>query len=257
MGLRCDRVLWLELWLESFILVSSDNLLTQLLALPEIKVVNYYDLFDRPEDNTKTSVEVLTLPDGKPMPDAEVIICRSFFDKSESHTLFQDLLNSIRWRQDKMKLYGKERDLPRLTAWYGDDGKSYTFSGIPMYPDAWTQTLLLIKQKIEETVEVKFNSVLLNLYRSGKDGIFWHSDDEKELGKNPVIASVSFGEARRFQMKPKFHKGLEKVEVNLTNGSLLIMKGSTQHCWQHQIPKTAKTIESRINLTFRVIQATK
>lgn len=215
------------------------------------------DLFHQLEDNTKNTAEVLTLPDGKPMPNAEVIIYRSFFNELESNTLFQELLNSIKWRQDRMKLYGKEHDLPRLIAWYGDEGRSYTFSGIPMNPDTWTQTLLSIKQKTEETVEVEFNSVLLNLYRSGKDGISWHSDDEKELGKNPVIASVSFGEARRFQMKHKLDKSLETVEVNLTNGSLLIMKGSTQHHWQHQIPKTAKAVEPRINLTFRVIQTTK
>ena len=204
-------------------------------------------LFDEPEITTQTLAEVITMPDG------EVAIYRNFFNRIESDQIFQALLSKIKWRQDKMKLYGKEYELPRLTAWYGDDGKSYTFSGIPMNPDAWTPTLLSIKSRIEEVTQAKFNSVLLNLYRSGKDGVSWHSDDEPELGKNPIIASVSFGETRRFQLRHKLDKSLDKVEITLTHGSLLIMKGSTQHFWQHQIPKSAKSLRERINLTFRII----
>ena len=210
-------------------------------------------LFDEPEITTQTLAEVITMPTGELMPDGEVAIYRNFFNRVESDQIFQELLSKIKWRQDKMKLYGKEFELPRLTAWYGDDGKSYTFSGIPMNPDAWTHTLLSIKSRIEEVTQAKFNSVLLNLYRSGKDGVSWHSDDEQELGKNPIIASVSFGEARRFQLRHKLDKSLDKVEITLTHGSLLIMKGSTQHFWQHQIPKTAKSLRERINLTFRRI----
>lgn len=210
-------------------------------------------LFDEPEITTQTLAEVITMPTGELMPDGEVAIYRNFFNKVESDQIFQELLSKIKWRQDKMKLYGKEFELPRLTAWYGDDGKSYTFSGIPMNPDAWTPTLLSIKSRIEEVTQAKFNSVLLNLYRSGKDGVSWHSDDEPELGKNPMIASVSFGETRRFQLRHKLDKSLDKVEITLTHGSLLIMKGSTQHFWQHQIPKTAKSLRERINLTFRII----
>jgi alkylated DNA repair dioxygenase AlkB len=210
-------------------------------------------LFDEPEITSQTLAEVITMPTGELMPDGEVAIYRNFFNRVESDQIFQELLSKIKWRQDKMKLYGKEFELPRLTAWYGDDGKSYTFSGIPMNPDAWTHTLLSIKSKIEEVTQAKFNSVLLNLYRSGKDGVSWHSDDEPELGKNPIIASVSFGETRRFQLRHKLDKSLDKVEITLTHGSLLIMKGSTQHFWQHQIPKTAKSLRERINLTFRII----
>lgn len=210
-------------------------------------------LFDQPEITTQTLAEVITMPTGELMPDGEVAIYRNFFNRAESDQIFQALLNKIKWRQDKMKLYGKEFELPRLTAWYGDDGKSYTFSGIPMNPDAWTPTLLSIKSRIEEVTQAKFNSVLLNLYRSGKDGVSWHSDDEPELGKNPMIASVSFGETRRFQLRHKLDKSLDKVEITLTHGSLLIMKGSTQHFWQHQIPKSAKSLRERINLTFRII----
>ena len=204
-------------------------------------------LFDEPEITTQTLAEVITMPDG------EVAIYRNFFNRIESDQIFQALLSKIKWRQDKMKLYGKEYELPRLTAWYGDDGKSYTFSGIPMNPDAWTHTLLSVKSRIEEVTQAKFNSVLLNLYRTERDGVSWHSDDEPELGKNPMIASVSFGETRRFQLRHKLDKSLDKVEITLTHGSLLIMKGSTQHLWQHQIPKTAKSLQERINLTFRII----
>lgn len=210
-------------------------------------------LFDEPEITTQTLAEVITMPTGELMPDGEVAIYRNFFNKVESDQIFQELLSKIKWRQDKMKLYGKEFELPRLTAWYGDDGKSYTFSRIPMNPDAWTHTLLSVKSRIEEVTQAKFNSVLLNLYRTERDGVSWHSDDEPELGKNPMIASVSFGETRRFQLRHKLDKSLDKVEITLTHGSLLIMKGSTQHFWQHQIPKSAKSLRERINLTFRII----
>ena len=116
-----------------------------------------------------------------------------------------------------------------------------------------TPTLKLIKSKAEQISEVSFNSVLLNLYRDGKDSVSWHSDDEPELGENPIIASISFGATRRFSLKHKISKDY-KIDINLLNGSLLLMKGETQHCWQHQIPKTSKFVEPRINLTFRVIK---
>jgi len=211
-------------------------------------------LFDDLEVMIQPLSETIAMPNGEPMPDGEVVIYHSLFNKAESDQCFQELLSGIKWRQDKMKLYGKEFDLPRLTAWYGDEGKSYTYSGIPMNPEAWTPTLLSIKRRIEEVAEVKFNSVLVNLYCSGKDSVSWHSDDEPELGKEPTIGSVSFGEARRFQLRHKFNKNLDKVEINLSHGSFLIMKGSTQHFWQHQIPKTSKLLRERINLTFRIIK---
>ncbi len=186
------------------------------------------------------------------MPDAEVTFYRNFYNQRESDELFQTLANKINWRQDKIKLYGKEVNLPRKTAWYGDSGKSYTFSGIHLDPEPWTPKLLQIKEQIERVAKVTFNSVLLNLYRDGNDGISWHTDAEPELGKNPVIGSISLGGARRFMFRHRHNKDL-KAEVELTHGSFLLMAGTTQHFWQHQIPKTAKTVEPRINLTFRVI----
>jgi alkylated DNA repair dioxygenase AlkB len=142
--------------------------------------------------------------------------------------------------------------IPRLTAWYGDQGKSYTYSGIEQHPEHWNPTLKLIKSKIEQIAQVSFNSVLLNLYRDGKDSVSWHSDDEPELGENPIIASVSFGATRRFSLRNKHSKN-HKIDIDLASGSFLLMQGETQHFWQHQIAKTAKEIQPRINLTFRII----
>lgn len=204
--------------------------------------------FENPQGCIDSSGRVLS------MPDADVVFYQDIFQKDESDKIFEELIENIKWAQDKIKYYGKEVDLPRLTAWYGNRGTTYTYSHISMHPHAWTSTLLYMKNKIEKIARADFNSVLLNLYRNGKDGVSWHQDNEPELGSNPVIASVSFGETRRFQLKHRFKKDLPKVEVDLTHGSLLIMKGGTQQFWQHQIPKTSKQIHPRINLTFRVIQ---
>jgi alkylated DNA repair dioxygenase AlkB len=185
------------------------------------------------------------------LPDAEIILYRNFFSQKESQHLYQQLISTTLWQQEKIKFYGKLHDLPRLTAWYGDSNKPYTYSGIAMNPNPWTPELLLIKQKIEKVSNVIFSSVLLNLYRNGSDSVSWHSDDERELGLNPTIGSVSLGESRIFQLK---HKTLdEKENIVLSNGSFLLMSGKTQHFWKHQIPKSARPLQPRINLTFRVI----
>lgn len=188
------------------------------------------------------------------MLDADVTMFRVFFSHAESDRFFLSLLNQTQWRQDKIRIYGKQIDLPRLTAWYGDPGKSYSYSGISMDPDPWTETLLEIKSRVDREAQVRFNSVLLSLYRNGNDSLSWHQDDEPELGEDPVIASVSFGATRSFQFRYKPDKTLPKVAVDLTHGSLLIMKGPTQRFWMHQVPKTSKPVSPRINLTFRVIQ---
>jgi len=187
------------------------------------------------------------------LPDADVVLYQNFFNKQESNEFFKKLKNDIEWRQDKMKIYGNEINLPRLTAWYGDNDKNYTFSGITLNPKNWTNELIDIKNIVEQVSSYKFNSVLLNLYRNGKDSISWHTDAEPELGKNPVIVSVSFGANRKFQLRHKLKKDVDTVSMDLTHGSLLIMKGTTQHFWQHQIPKTNENNNERINLTFRKI----
>ena len=168
--------------------------------------------------------------------------------------MLQKLINGITWRQNTIKMYGKENPVPRLEAWYGDPGKSYTYSGITMQPTPWNDDLKIIKNSIEPESGVIFNSVLINYYRDGKDRVAWHSDDEKELGRNPVIGSVSLGAERNFKLRHKQYKvnGLKK-QITLRHGSFLLMKGSTQHHWMHEIPRTAKPIGPRINLTFRVI----
>ena len=184
--------------------------------------------------------------------DGEYIFIERFFDASESKRHFNSLLKSILWKQEKMNMYGKELMFPRLTAWYGDNDKPYTFSGITLKPNEWTNELLEIKTKIEAETEAVFNSVLLNRYRNGNDSISWHTDAEKELGENPVIASVNFGATRNFQFKHNTTN--ERIDIELTNGSLLIMQGALQHYWKHQVPKTKKKVGERINLTFRVIK---
>lgn len=186
------------------------------------------------------------------LEDAELLYHPSFFDKSESDRIFKTLLETIEWKQDKIMMYGKEVPLPRLSAWYGDTNKPYTYSGIKLNPLPWTEELLKIKETIEKEAKVKFSSVLLNRYRDGQDYVGWHTDSEKELGKNPIIASVNFGATRKFQLR-RIDDHKEKFEVELKHGTFLVMGGATQHFWQHQVPKTAVKIGERLNLTFRVI----
>lgn len=176
----------------------------------------------------------------------------NFFSKTESDLILQKLKTEIRWKQESMNMYGKQVLFPRLTSWYGDNDKPYSFSGITLNPHSWTKQLLDIKNKIEPVAKTQFNSVLLNQYRDGNDSISWHTDAEKELGKNPIIGSVNFGATRKFQLRHLETK--EKIEIELTHGSLLIMQGELQHFWQHQVPKTTKKVNERINLTFREIK---
>ncbi len=162
---------------------------------------------------------------------------------------------NIPWRQDTIAMYGKKIALPRLSSWHGDSDKPYTYSGITLHPVAWNTALDYLREQLQLLTQERFNSVLLNLYRSGEDHISWHTDDEPELGKNPKIASVNLGESRRFLLRrhEKNRQRLEKVELLLSHGSVLIMQGATQHYWQHSVPKQAKVKQPRINLTFRQI----
>jgi len=187
------------------------------------------------------------------LPDAEIIYYPHFFDKEQADIIFAKLETEIPWQQDDIRVYGKIHPQPRLTALFGNEGKPYSYSNITMQPHPWNLLLQEIKAKIETVAATTFTTVLLNQYRDGKDSNGWHADNEKELGLNPVIASVSFGTERTFQLRHNFEKELKKT-INLEHGSLLLMKGTTQHFWKHQIPKTAKTIGSRINGTFRVIK---
>lgn len=192
------------------------------------------------------------LPISLQLPDANIILYPALLSQEESEDLFTELSQTIAWRQDWITIYGRSMPQPRLTAWYGDPGKSYTYSGITMMPTPWTVTLLDLKAKVNAVSHVKFNSVLLNFYRDGNDSMGWHSDDEPELGQNPIIGSLSLGGTRRFMLRHRFEKSL-KHQLELTSGSFLLMQGKTQHYWQHQVPKTKRLVLPRINLTFRVI----
>jgi alkylated DNA repair dioxygenase AlkB len=186
------------------------------------------------------------------VPDASIIYYPNFFSNEEASRLFDVLQKEIPWQQDDIKVYGKVYSQPRLTALFGNEGKSYSYSNLTMYPHTWSPLLLTIKEKVEKATEAIYSTVLLNYYRDGKDSNGWHADNEKELGKNPIIASLSFGEERVFQIKHN-HLENQKIKLTLEHGSLLLMKGTTQHFWKHQIPKTTKPIGPRINLTFRII----
>jgi len=176
----------------------------------------------------------------------------AFFNAQESLALMQEFISTVPWQQRIVTMYGKQIITPRLTAWYGDKGKDYTFSGTKFDPLPWTGELLQIRKKVEEIANVTFNTVLLNYYRDGNDSVAWHSDDEYDLGNKPVIASVSLGQARRFDVRHKTDHQ-KKYSVNLENGSLLLMKGDLQHNWEHRIAKSIKPLKERVNLTFRII----
>jgi alkylated DNA repair dioxygenase AlkB len=186
------------------------------------------------------------------LPDAEVLFCPNFFPEADAKRLLGELLATTEWRQEVFKLYGREMPFPRLTAWYGDEGTTYTYSGLKNIPASWTAPILEVKRAIEPACGVTFNSVLLNRYRTGRDSVTWHADDEPEFGKNPVIASVSLGATRVFKFRHKHRKELKR-RVELTHGSLLIMRGGTQENWEHQIPKTDRPVGERVNLTFRAV----
>lgn len=187
------------------------------------------------------------------LKDAKISYDEHFLSHNEASTYFDVLRKETDWQQDRIKVFGKEYDQPRLTALFANNKNPYTYSNITMHPTPFSPVLLEIKSKIEKTLNQTFTTCLLNLYRNGKDSNGWHADNEKELGKNPVIASVSLGAERLFHMKHRKDK-TQKLRLNLAQGSLLVMSGSTQHHWLHQIPKTKKNVGERINLTFRIIK---
>ncbi len=175
------------------------------------------------------------------------------FSDTDSKYLFEKLTSNITWRQESILIFGRKVLTPRLTAWYGDAGAVYKYSGVSFDPLPWTEELLYIRSKAEALAGTTFNSVLLNLYRDGNDSMGWHSDDEPELGRDPIIASVNLGEARRFDLRLKSDHH-QKQQIMLEDGSVLLMKGDLQHHWQHQVAKSGKVKGQRINLTFRTIK---
>jgi alkylated DNA repair dioxygenase AlkB len=190
------------------------------------------------------------------LKDAYLMYKPDFLTIYDADDVFKKLKDNLQWEQGEIHMFGKKVLEPRLTAWYGDEGKTYKYSGKMQHPLSWTSELLSLKHKIEQLelpdINLKFNSVLANYYRNGNDSMGWHADDERELGQNPVIASLNLGETRRFLIRRKNDKNV-KIEIALTHGSLLIMAGAMQYYWQHAVPKEPKKANPRINLTFRHI----
>lgn len=176
----------------------------------------------------------------------------TYFEHYSDETI-ESVTQDLVWRNDFITMYGKTHPLPRKTAWHGEAGLTHSYSGIDMVAINWTPVLLKLKNQLEADLNAKFNSVLINYYRDGSDHMSWHADDEKELGLNPTIASLSFGETRSFQLKHKFDKSKETFSLPITDGSLVVMGGELQHFWVHKIAKTAKIIGPRVNLTFRYV----
>jgi alkylated DNA repair dioxygenase AlkB len=187
------------------------------------------------------------LPD---IPDANVSYVDEFYAFAKANSIYKTLLKEIPWRQNKITVFGKEYDEPRLTQLYGE--VAYGYSGIDFEPLPWSPIMQQIKDDVEKAAQTEFNVCLVNLYRDGQDSNGWHADNEKNLGVNPVIASVSFGQERFFHLKHNSNKEW-RFKFPLTHGSLLIMAGQTQHTYKHQIAKTARKIEPRMNLTFRKV----
>ena len=181
--------------------------------------------------------------------DGTVFLQADALGRAEGDRLFAELRESIDWRQEVATVMGRRLPIPRLTAWHGQAG--YVYSGIRMEPAPWTQALLELKDIAETLAGQPFDSVLLNLYRTGRDSVSWHADNEPGLGRDPVIASLSLGAVRRFQLKHR--RTGERLALDLPHGSCLIMAGATQHHWLHQLPKTAQAVGPRINLTFRTM----
>jgi len=186
-----------------------------------------------------------------PHPDCRYIA--DAFAPGEADAIFAALRDGVDWRQESIFIAGQMRLVPRLVAWHGDAGARYRYSGVTHEPRPWTPLLAELRDRARALAGARFNSVLLNHYRDGADGMGWHADDEPELGPAPVIASLSFGAPRRFCFRRKPGLAPARFEIALGHGSCLVMRGDSQRDWLHALPKTKRPVGPRINLTFRVI----
>jgi len=184
------------------------------------------------------------------LPDTDLMLVDNFITKEESDLYYTTFLHTTRWREYQMEIFDKTVTAPRMIAWYEDKENA----GADQDGPDWTPELLAIRKRVEQETGFEFNAVLLNLYRNGKDGVAWHSDHTDKSGPDPIIASVSFGETRMFHLRHKSRKDIRQVEIPLHHGSFLLMAGTTNSLWQHQVPKTARDILPRINLTFRRVK---
>lgn len=187
------------------------------------------------------------------LPNAELALWPQWLSVSVADQWLTRLTEQTPWQQPQVRIFGRHVAVPRLVAWYGDAEASYRYSGLTHQPLPWTPLLAQIRAQVEQAAGQSLNGVLLNYYRDGQDSMGWHSDDEPELGVNPLIASLNLGGTRRFDLR---RKGQNRIEhsLDLQHGSLLVMRGATQHHWQHQVAKTRASCAPRLNLTFRLIK---
>jgi alkylated DNA repair dioxygenase AlkB len=205
------------------------------------------DLFD--------SVDTVSFEgQGGQAPRPDLAFTARFIPTVDADAALATLSAETPWRHDEIFVHGRRVLQPRLTAWYGDAGARYAYSGVELTPLPWTPLLADLKARLEQASGARFNSLLMNLYRDGRDSVSWHSDAEPELGRNPAIASLSFGAVRKFQLRSRPPLPPARHEVALGHGDLLVMRGATQHEWAHQVPKTAARVGPRINLTFRLVR---
>jgi alkylated DNA repair dioxygenase AlkB len=197
----------------------------------------------KPTKSPKASINLLPM-------DGTLVYCPRFLSSIESAKLFEILKNSVPWTQETINIFGKSILQPRLTAWYAE--KNYRYSGLTLKPNAWHPQLVTIKSSVEIQTGVTYNSVLLNYYRDENDSVGWHSDNEKELGLNPIISALSLGAEREILFQHRINKKI-KISIILKSGSLLVMRNETQNYWVHSIPKSKSGILPRISLTFRTI----
>ena len=189
-----------------------------------------------------------------PLADASLLMDSAWLPASRADALMADLREGLDWEVHRIRMFGRLVDSPRLSSWIGDPEASYVYSRIRFEPRPWHPSLTQLRRELHALLGVDFNSVLANRYRDGRDAMGWHSDDERELGACPVIASVSLGATRRFAVKHRREPG-RKLRLELAHGSLLVMRGDTQANYRHALPRTARAVSDRINLTFRRIEA--
>ncbi len=191
---------------------------------------------------------------GQELPGAELWFHPHWLDAAEATSLQRRLATEVPWQVHRLRLFGREVDAPRLSCWMGDAQARYRYSGTTFLPEPWMPVLAPLQQRLAAELGLAFNSVLLNRYRDGRDAMGWHSDDEPELGPRPVIASISLGGTRRFTLKSRRRDVEARLALELPHGSLLVMAGDTQQVYRHALPRTARQVEERINLTFRYIR---
>jgi len=193
-----------------------------------------------------------------PLPGGELSLWPQWLGSDEADALFDELRATIPWEVHRIRIFGREVDSPRLSCWVGDEGASYVYSRTRFDPHPWTPALSALRDRVASACGARLNSVLANLYRDGRDSMGWHSDNEPELGGQPVIASLSLGAVRRFRLKPRGDAGRSDTHViELGHGSLLRMAGDTQQRYVHDLPKTSAAVGPRINLTFRWVDASR